>query len=205
MSLARSSTERCFFRFAAQNRFGDKSRQIAAVGQQLVGAVLLEADFRRDRIREQREAAGDEAGIGAILAHGVDQFAAARRQRDALAQDFVDHSDRQTFEQRHALAQRRLERDLAAHGTLGDGRDMRLEPGEVGELVDAFLADHGGIHVGEEQFLAPAVCGLNHHVDRPAAERRTQPLCHIPEIGAVEGDVCGDAGRKPFGGSRLRQ
>ena len=39
-----------------------------------------------------------------------------------LAQHFVDHADRQALQQRDALAQRRLERDLAAHGALGDRR-----------------------------------------------------------------------------------
>ena len=52
------------------------------------------------------------------------------------------------LQQRHALAQRRLEVDLSAHGALGDRGDMGLEPGEVRQLVDTFLADHGRIHVG---------------------------------------------------------
>ena len=47
------------------------------------------------------------------------------------------------FEQRDALAQRGLERDLAAHRALGDRRDMRLQPDIVGKLVDAFLLDDG--------------------------------------------------------------
>ena len=61
-----------------------------------------------------------------------------------------------------ALAQGRLEGDLAAHGALGDGGDVGFQAGIVGELVDAFLLDHGGIHVGEEQLLA-AVGGRLHH------------------------------------------
>ena len=51
---------------------------------------------------------------------------------------------------------------------------MRLQPGEVGQLVDAFLADHGGIHVGEKQLLAPVGPRLHDDVDRrsPRASRR---------------------------------
>ena len=50
---------------------------------------------------------------------------AARRQRDALGDDLVDDRGGQALEQRDPLAQRRLERDLAAHRALGDRRDMR--------------------------------------------------------------------------------
>ena len=102
-------------------------------------------------------------------AHGRDQFAAARRQRDALGQHFVDHADRQALEQRDALAQRRLEFDLAAHRAFGDRSDMRLEAGEVGQFVDAFLADHGGIHVGQQKLLAPVGLRLHDNVDRQVA------------------------------------
>ena len=60
-----------------------------------------------------------------------------------------------SFKQRDALAQRRLEFDFAAHRAFGDAGDMRLQPGEIGQFVDAFLADHGGIHVRQKKLLAP--------------------------------------------------
>ena len=107
-------------------------------------------------------------------AHGHDQLAAARCRRDALLQDFVDHADRHVLQQRDALAQRRLELDLAAHGAFGDGGDMRLQPGKIGQLVDAFLADHGGIHVGEKKLFAPERGGLHDNVDRQVAARLAQ-------------------------------
>ena len=109
-------------------------------------------------------------------AHGRDQFAAARRQRDALGQHLVDDAGRQVLEQRDALAQRRLELDLAAHRAFGDGGDMGLHPDEIGELVDAFLADHGGIHVGEKKLLAPEADWLHHDVDGQVAAKLAQPL-----------------------------
>ena len=40
-----------------------------------------------------------------------------------------------------------------------------FEVHEVGQFVDAFLSDHGGIHVGEEKLLAPASGRLHHYVD----------------------------------------
>ena len=121
-------------------------------------------------------------------AHGRDQFAAARRRRDALGQHFVDHADRQALEQRDALAQRRLELDLAAHRALGNGGDVRLQAGKIRQFVDAFLADHGGIHVGEKKLLAPQRLRLHDNVDRQVAARLAQagamaPMSSLPAKG----------------------
>ena len=136
--------------------------------------MLVEADLGRDGAGEQGEAARDEAGIGAVGAHGLDERPAARGQGDARLDDLVDHVDGQVLEQRHALAQSRLEGDLAAHGALGDLGDFLLQPDIIRQLVDAFLADHGGIHVRQEQALAPGRQRLHHDVDGLAIERRTQ-------------------------------
>ena len=115
-------------------------------------------------------------------AHGHDQLAAARRRRDAFFQDFIDHADRHILQQRDALAQRRLELDLAAHGAFGDFSDMRLQPGEIGQFVDAFLADHGGIHVGEKKLLAPERRRLHDNVDRQVAAGLAQAVFDRPDV-----------------------
>ena len=166
--------QRCELGGAAEDRLGDFAGQLAVANHQLVGAVFLEADLGGDRIGEQREAARDQAGVGAVGAHGHDQFAAARRRRDAFCQHLVDHADRQVLQQRDALAQRRLEFDFAAHRAFGDRGDMRLQPGEIGQFVDAFLADHGGIHVRQKKLLAPDRDRLHDNVDRQVAARRLQ-------------------------------
>jgi hypothetical protein len=44
----------------------------------------------------------------------------------------------------------------------------------VGELVDALLLDHGGVHVGEEQALAPALGGQDGDIDGQPGEARAQ-------------------------------
>ena len=70
--------------------------------------------------------------------------------------------------------QRLLEIELAVHGARGDRGDLRLDADGVGELVDAFLLDHGRIHVGDEQPLA--AIGERHEgdVDGPAGDQRAR-------------------------------
>src|ERR1700759_2557483 len=53
---------------------------------------------------------------------------------------------------------------------------MRLQPDKVGKLVDAFLADHGGIHVGQKKLLAPCRDRLHDNIDRQVAARRAEPV-----------------------------
>ena len=88
------------------------------------------------------------------------------------------------FSRRDALAQRRLELDLAAHGALGDRGDDGLQPGHVGEFVDAFLADHGRIHVGDDEALAPLGEPLHHDIDGRVANRRLRPGWPRRSLGA---------------------
>ena len=100
---------------------------------------------------------------------------AALGEGDALANDLLDDGFGQSFEERDPLAQRRLEGDLAPHRALGDRRDMGPGSDEIGKFVDAFLLDHGRIHVGEEKALAPALALLHDDVDgqvRWSAARR---------------------------------
>lgn len=108
-------------------------------------------------------------------------------------QHLADHLERQALKQRDALAQRRLEFDLAAHRPLGDRGDMVLQPDEAGEFVDAFLADHGRIHVGEKKLLAPGRGRLHHDVDRQIVAGGAEPVGeHQGIFGAGKEDVGGD-------------
>ena len=198
---------------APEDRLGHLAGQPAVgVDQERIGAVFVEADHRGDALGEQREAAGDETGIGAVLAHGCDQRSRPRRDANPIGDDLVDDRGGQALEQRHPLAQRRREFDFAAHRTLGDGRNMRLESDIVGKLVNAFLADHGRIHVGEKEPLAAAARALQHHVDGGAGERRAHALgesARVVGLGILpardKGNVGGDAGIEPDRRLRRRQ
>ena len=164
-------------RLAPQDGFGDFAHKFAAgIDQELVGTRFIKTDALRDPVRKRRKAPGDEARIGAVGPHRGYERAASRSEHDSLCQHVVNHVCRQSLEQRHPLAQSRRKRKLSAHGTLGDGSHMRLLPDQIGELVDALLADHGRIHVGHEQPFAPAGNVLHHDIDGLIAERFPHPL-----------------------------
>ena len=126
----------------------------SASREQRVGAVLVEAERGSDRPGEDGESAGDERRVGAGRAHRGDQGFRAGHDLDALGEQALHDIGGEPLEEQHALAQRRLEGDLAAHGALGDRRDLVARADLGRQLVDAFLLDQGGVHVGDEQFLA---------------------------------------------------
>src|ERR1700754_3959086 len=87
---------------------------------------------------------------------------------------------------------------------------MVLQPDEIGQLVDTFLADHGGIHVRQKKLLAPRGDRLHHDIDRQVAARRAQPVGDGADIVLAPGrDIKGDVGchfvPKPVRGSGRRQ
>lgn len=89
----------------------------------------------------------------------------------------------------------RFEFDFAAHRAFGDGGDVRLQAGEVGQFIESFLAGHRGIHVGEKKLLAPERGRLHDNVDRQVA------VCSglvIAEVLAACEDVDGDLVEQPL-------
>ncbi len=174
----------------AENRLGHAAGEPAVLDLQNIGAVLVEADGLADARREDGEAAGDQNGIGPMGAHGLDQGPPAGGQSDALLDRLVHHAGVEPGKQGDALAQRRFESDLAAHGAFGDFRDHVLQADEIGQFIDAFLADHGGIHVGEQQLLAPVLQRLDKNIDRRGAKAKPQHGRRGAAIGGVgEGAV----------------
>ena len=91
-----------------------------------------------------------------------------------------------------------LEGDLAIHGARGDGRDLVLEADFGGKLVDAFLADHGRIHVGDQKLLAPRLRVLHREIDRRIAEDGEDRVARGGKVAVVaQRDIAGDAVGKP--------
>jgi len=194
----------CALAVAAKDRRGDGAGEGIARDVKAVGAGFVEADHPGDTVGEHREAAGHQTAIGAVAAHRGDQDLGPWHQGDATCQHLVDHLDRQTFQQPDAFAQRRLEGDFAAHRAFGDRRDFRLDPGEIRQLVDAFLLDHGGIHVGEKQQFAPAEARLHHDVEARQCRAEAAGYFALILIRA-KGNVGGGAVSEPLRRKRVGQ
>ncbi len=143
--------------------------------------MFVEAEPGGDGAGEGGEAAGDEGRMTAAGLHRGDQRGATGHHGDAFGEDLCDDRFRQTLQQRHALGQRRLEIQLSVHRAGGDGGDMRADARLGGQFVDAFLPDHGRIHVGDQQALAAVLGGLD---DKVEAER----LQICPDVPAVRRD-----------------
>ena len=113
--------------------------------------------------------------------------------------DFADDAERQALEQGNALDQRRFERDLAVHGARRDRRDLVLQARFRCEFVDTFLADHGGIHIGDQKFLAARLGVLDDDIDGGIADDAAQQRFLPVRIGAVlQGDIAGHAVGQPI-------
>ncbi len=154
----------------------------------------MEAEAGGNRIGEDGEPAGYQRGMEAVLPHRRDEFRSAGCQRDALVDDVVDNRDRQALQECDPLAQGGLEGNLAIHRARRDFRHLVLQADDVGKFVDAFLADHGGIHIGDEEFLAAALRLLHHEVDREVCDDRPQSCVRVTAGHAIaQGDVAGDA------------
>ena len=204
----------------AEDRLGDAAGEFAVLDQQNVGVVFLKADGLADARGEEGEAAGNQCGVSAMFPHGLHQDPSAGGQGDALLNRLVHHAGVQAGEQGDALAQGRLEGDFAAHGAFGDRRHLFLQSDEIGQFVDALLADHGRIHVGEQQLLAPILRRLDENIDRRGAEAKPQHRGGGAAIGRVgesavvaiamrgagcERNVSGFAGRENDGRCRAGQ
>ncbi len=104
-----------------------------------------------------------------------------------------------SFEQPDTLAQRAGEFDLAIHRAPRDLGDLRLDAGDLGELVEHLIGDDRRFHIGDEKLLAPAGGVLRQHIDRDVAPKRDADA-GIGLIGGevIERDVANAAGGKPI-------
>ncbi|SDG47064.1 tRNA dimethylallyltransferase [Pelagibacterium luteolum] len=160
-----------------------------------IGDGFVKADAFGEIVGEEGKAPGDECGVGAVCLHGLDERAAAGRERNAFAADVFDDLAFEALEQGDAGVEGGFKIEFAAHRAFGDLGDLGLEAERVGEFVDAFLLDHGGIHVRDEELLAPVGERDMSGVDGLAAEHVAGDVERIG--GAGRYDLAGDALRKP--------
>ena len=117
---------------------------------QAVADHALEAELSGHRVGEMMETAGDKHRPAAVRLESADQGSRPRRRHDSLGEALRDGAFLQVGEQPHPLPQGAFEIEFALHRSLGDGGDLRLDPGIVGQFIDAFLADHRRVHIGDE-------------------------------------------------------
>ena len=145
--------------------------------------MAVKPKFVGDPCCEVCEAAADKIRIGAICFHRRNKLRAAGHIGDACLIDFVDDLYRQTLEQPGALFQGLLEVQFAIHRSCGDLRHLITNAGFHGELVNAFLLNHGAIHIGQQHFLASPRAGLHHQIN----SQLLHLLPHLPErIGLLQ-------------------
>ena len=150
---------------AAEDRLGNASGKCAILDNQFVGAIHIEPDHCGNAAGENREPARHQRGISAVLAHGLHKRARAGIKRDAMGYDIIDHIGIKPRQQRHALTQCGFKRNLTAHRAFGDGADQWLQADEIGQFINTFLPDDGGIHIGKKQRLPPSCNRLHNDIN----------------------------------------
>ena len=173
---------------------------------QIIGDGAVEADLGRDRLGEAGEATRHQNGAAAARLHRADQRPRARHQRDPLGQALFDDGLIQPFEQRDPRVERGGEIEFAAHRAFGHLGDLLLDPGIVGQFVDALDGDHGRIHVGDQQPLPTVRRRLHDDVGRvePPLQRLTRRQRIAGEV-EVRRDTRIDPARRRDGAARRRQ
>ena len=194
-AFIREVEEPLFLGILVDDGLGHRAGQPLAIEFQHIGNRLVEADTPGEVIGKKGKSAGHQGRIGAIGLHRLHQRPATRRQGNRLAPDFFDLRTLQPLEQGDTGVERLLEIELAAHRPVSNFSHLRPEAECRRQLVNAFLLDHGGIHVGDQHLLAPAFAGYHIGVYGPAAD---DIACQIKGLrrGRLE-DIAGDPVAQP--------
>ena len=160
------------------NRLHRDASHFAIHHFQLVGEYIVNAQLGLQLLGEVREAAGQDGGLVAqSLEFGEQGFGAfSQAQRRA---DRVQHAHVQALEQRKTLLEAGTKIQLAGHRALGNLRNLLAHTGRLGQLIDDFGFDQGGVHVEHRQAAVATEQGvfLEGDID-------IQFLGHAQEVGA---------------------
>lgn len=162
---------------------GHRAAEHTAIEFEHIGDRLIKADPLAEIVGKNCKPARHQRGIGAIGLHGVNQRTATRRQSDRLAPHRFDGRALQPLEEGNACIERLRKIQFAPHGALGDFRNLWLDVDGISQFVDAFLLDHGGIHVGNQQHLSAAFIGHDIDVDPAAADDFAGNLQSVRRLG----------------------
>ena len=158
----------------AEHRITDLACQHPVLGEQFIGLMGTKSGLRGNTAGKIGEAAGHQRGHGAMGRHGLHQGAGAGIEGQALFITALQQGNRLTLEQAHTLAQGRFKIQRPGHGRFGHGAHLIAKPGQVRQLVQAFLTDYGAVHVTDKKGLARCRAGVQTPVQRQAIEG----FCH---------------------------
>ena len=170
--------QRCVFGCGIDDRFANRTSQTRLLDRQRVGNHPVEPDACAHGFGKARESARDEHAARTARAHGSNERPRANTVAHALGQAAIDRRFLEPFQQRHPRVERGREIEFAAHRRFGDFGDLVLDPGIIGEFVDALDGDHCRIHIGDDQFLFAALCGLDDHIDPFQRTLQRAARCH---------------------------
>ena len=143
-----------------------------------------------------RKAARDQRAKGAVGPHGGDQFHCPGIDLDIGPQLFHRRCV-QPFEHAHPLDQGFREIEFAAHGPRGKVGDPVGQAKLRRQFVDHLVVDDRGLHVGDQQLLAPAIHRLGDEIDGLPVQRIAHTGRGLERRHFIEGDIAGAAGGQP--------
>ena len=116
-----------------------------------VGQGVVEAEAGLEAVGEVGKPARDQERGPTGGAGGGEERLGPGREPEAFVVNLLECLDGQSLKQGHPCAQGGREIQFPAHGRRGDLGHARLEPGHVGDLVDALDGDEGGVHVHRQE------------------------------------------------------
>lgn len=141
------------------DRLLHRASQLVAVKLQDIGDSLVKADPLGKIVGKEGKAARNQRSESAICLHCMNKRPTAWGQRDRFATDLFNGCTFKPLQQRNAGIESQPKIQLAAHGAIGNFSNLVLESERCGQFIDAFLLDHGRIHVGNQDQLAAAFSG----------------------------------------------
>ena len=118
-----------------------------------IGFESFESDLLGNRLDEGCESSRDQHCHRSPDAHRTNQRLGTGVGPDPFCEALLNDGGIKSFEQRHPLLERAGKIQFALHRAFRDLGDLGLNARIIGQFVDAFLPDHGGIHIGDQQTL----------------------------------------------------
>ena len=136
--------------FLGHNVCRQLTRELAVYDLQAVGQAKIDARSGHDLVSDLVEAAAYHADLPALAVRRAHELQRAGGKRHAL-KGALEHALIQAGKQPHALLERLLKVELAAHGALGDLCNLFSHAGLLAQQVDDLLVDERGVDIHNDE------------------------------------------------------